>query len=124
MFETFEHIPAYPLVFPIFWGAFTLFLFVVVRRLRVFTAAHEGTPVGSSEVGIRAFGLVRYAFFQEKMFRWTRAGAVHYVVFLGSTTLLIGNANMSPVVPSRRSCHGRWEASCGPWRWPSRTSSP
>jgi Fe-S oxidoreductase len=94
MFETFEHIPAYPLVFPIFWGAFALFLFVIVRRLRVFTAVHEGTPVGSSEVGIRAWGVVRYAILQNKMFRWTRAGAVHYVVFLGSTILLIGNANM------------------------------
>jgi Fe-S oxidoreductase len=37
--------------------------------------------------------LVRYAFLQSKMFRWTQAGAVHYVVFLGSTILLIGNIN-------------------------------
>ena len=47
-----------------------------------------------SEVGIRAWGLVRYAFLQTKMFRWTRAGALHYVLFLGSTLLLIGNINM------------------------------
>ena len=94
MFETFEHVPAYPLVLPVFWGAFALFLFVIVRRLRVFTAVHEGTPVPASEVGIRAWGVVRYAILQNKMFRWTRAGAVHYVMFLGSTILLIGNINI------------------------------
>ena len=94
MFETFEHVPAYPLALPVFWGAFALFLFVIVRRLRVFTAVHEGTPVPSSEVGIRAWGVVRYAILQNKMFRWTRAGVVHYVIFLGSTILLIGNINI------------------------------
>ncbi len=74
MFETFEHVPAYPLVFPIFWGAFALFALVIVRRLKVFTAVHESTPVSTSEVGVRAWGLVKYAFLQNKMFRWTRAG--------------------------------------------------
>jgi Fe-S oxidoreductase len=94
MFESFEHVPAYPLVFPIFWGAFALFGLFIVRRLKVFTAAHESAPVSSSEIGIRAWGLIRYAFLQNKMFRWTRAGALHYILFLGSTLLLIGNANM------------------------------
>ena len=94
MFESFEHVPAYPLVFPIFWGAFALFGLVIVRRLKVFTAAHESAPVSSSEIGIRAWGLIRYAFLQNKMFRWTRAGTLHYVLFLGSTLLLIGNINM------------------------------
>ena len=28
------------------------------------------------------------------MFRWTRAGVIHYVLFLGSTILLIGNINI------------------------------
>ena len=94
MFEPFEHVPAYPLVFPIFWGAFALFALFIVRRLRVFTAAHASAPVTTSEVGIRAWGLIRYAFLQNKMFRWTRAGTLHYVLFLGSTLLLIGNINM------------------------------
>ena len=40
LFEPFEHVPWYPLVFPIFWGAFALFLVVIARRLRVFTAVH------------------------------------------------------------------------------------
>jgi Fe-S oxidoreductase len=94
LFEPFEHIPAYPLVFPIFWGAFALFLVVVARRLRVFTAAHSDGPVAGSDVGRRAWGIVRYTVLQNKMFRWTRAGAVHYVVFLGSTILLTANINI------------------------------
>ncbi len=95
LFEPFEHVPAYPLVFPIFWGAFALFVAVIARRLRVFTAVHtEGGPVGRSEIGSRAWGLVRYTILQQRMFRWTRAGAVHYVVFLGSTILLIANINI------------------------------
>ena len=94
MFETFEHVPAYPLVFPIFWGAFALFGFVIVRRLKVFTAVGDSAPVTNSEIGVRAWGLIRYAFLQNKMFRWTRAGGVHYILFLGSTLLLIGNINM------------------------------
>jgi len=94
MFDTFAEVPAYPLVFPIFWGAFALFLVVLARRLRVFTAVNAGNPVARSEVGRRAWGVFRYAILQSKMFRWSHAGAVHYVVFLGSTILLIGNINI------------------------------
>ena len=94
LFEPFSHVPAYPLVFPIFWGAFALFAFVIARRLRVFTAVHADGVDGSPQLGRRSWGLVRYAFLQSKMFRWTQAGAIHYVVFLGSTILLIGNINI------------------------------
>ena len=34
----FAEVPAYPLVFPIFWGAFAIFALLMVRRLRVFEA--------------------------------------------------------------------------------------
>lgn len=92
LFDMFEHVPAYPLVFPIFWGAFALFAIVIARRLRVFTAVHAAeVPM---ELGRRTVGLIHYAFLQSKMFRWTQAGAIHYVVFLGSTILLIGNINI------------------------------
>ena len=94
-FEPFEHVPWYPLVFPIFWGAFALFLVVIARRLRVFTAVHVADgPVATTELGRRISGLVRYTLFQTKMFRWTRAGAIHYVIFLGSTILLTANINI------------------------------
>jgi hypothetical protein len=94
MFDTFAEVPAYPLVFPIFWGAFALFLVVLARRLRVFTAVNAGGPVAGSDVGRRAWGVFRYAILQSKMFRWTHAGVFHYVVFLGSTLLLVGNINI------------------------------
>ena len=68
-FGMFEHVPYYPLVFPIFWGAFALFTLYIVRRLRVFTAAHvEGGPVATADLGRRVWGLIRYALLQAKMF--------------------------------------------------------
>ena len=94
MFPAFELVPGYPLVFPIFWGAFAIFLVVLARRLRIFTAVHSGGPVAASEVGRRAFGLFRYGILQTKMFRWTWPGIAHYVFFLGSTLLLTANINI------------------------------
>ncbi len=94
MFETFSHVPAYPLALPVFWGAFALFALVVARRLKVFTAAGAVGPAGSTQVPRRIGGLVRYAFLQTRMFREVRVGVMHYVVFLGSTILLIGNINI------------------------------
>jgi Fe-S oxidoreductase len=42
----------------------------------------------------RAWGVLRYAFLQTRMFRESRVGAFHYLLFLGSTLLLIGNINV------------------------------
>ncbi len=94
MFAPFAEVPAYPLVFPIFWGAFAIFLLVLARRLRVFTAARADGPSGSAEIGRRLWGVVRYTILQARMFRDARAGALHYAFFLGSTILLIGNINI------------------------------
>jgi Fe-S oxidoreductase len=95
MFEAYADVPAYPLVFPIFWGAFAIFMLVLARRLRVFTAAHvEGGPRAVSDIPRRLGGLIRYAFLQTRMFRERRAGALHYTLFLGSTLLLIANIDM------------------------------
>ncbi len=64
----------------------------MARRLRVFTAVHAGdTPAAYEQ---RALGVIRYAIFQSKMFRWTGAGAVHYVMFAGSTILLAANIDI------------------------------
>jgi Fe-S oxidoreductase len=93
MFPAFEHVPAFPLVFPIFWGAFLVFGLVVVRHVRVLQAARPGGPRGLDRVGARAFGLIRFAIIQARMFRELRVGAMHYLLFLGSTILLIGNTN-------------------------------
>ncbi len=93
MFPTFAHVPAYPLIFPIFWGSFTVFALVVVRHVRVMVAARPGGPRALDRVGQRALGLIRYTILQARMFRDIRVGAMHYLLFLGSTVLLIGNTN-------------------------------
>ncbi len=94
MFDAFAEVPAYPLVFPIFWGAFGVLMLVLARRLRVFTSVRSGVSTSDAQIGRRAWGLFRYTILQTKMFRWTRAGSIHYIVFLGSTLLLIGNINV------------------------------
>jgi Fe-S oxidoreductase len=93
LFEPFEHVPAYPLVFPVFWGAFAVFALVVTRHVRVWAAAHPGGPAPLERVAVRGWGVVRYAIAQTRMFRDPRAGVMHYALFLGSTILLIGNIN-------------------------------
>jgi Fe-S oxidoreductase len=93
-FPPFEHVPAYPLVFPVFWGAFAIFVLIVARHVRVWAAAHPGGPDPLTQVPTRAWGVVRYAIVQVRMFRDSRAGVMHYALFLGSTILLIGNINV------------------------------
>ena len=39
MFPVFAEVPAYPLVFVVFWGAAAFFGLVMARHLRVFAAA-------------------------------------------------------------------------------------
>src|SRR6478609_4110579 len=90
----FAEVPAYPLVFPIFWGAFAIFILLMVRRLRVFEAVQAVGPDLRGAIPLRAWGVVRYAFLQSRMFRESRVGAFHYLLFLGSTLLLIGNINV------------------------------
>jgi Fe-S oxidoreductase len=94
MFEPFAAVPGYPLVFPIFWGAFAIFLLVLARRLRVFAATAGVGIDGMGDLGRRVGGLVRYAFVQTRMFRDVPVGVMHYVIFLGSTLLLTGNINI------------------------------
>ncbi len=93
LFEPFAHVPAYPLVIPVFWGAFAIFALVVARHVRVWAAAHPGGPSATERVPVRAWGVVRYTVAQTRMFRDPRAGVMHYGLFLGSTILLIGNIN-------------------------------
>ncbi|MEK6721829.1 MAG: (Fe-S)-binding protein [Chloroflexota bacterium] len=94
MFTAFADVPAYPLVFPVFWGAFGIFALMMARRLRVFTAARADGPGGSTEIPRRLWGVVRFTLLQTRMFRDRRAGVMHYALFLGSTILLIGNINI------------------------------
>jgi len=93
MFDQFAEIPAYPLVFPLFWGAFLIFALVVMRHVRVWMAVRPEAPRARVEVPRRIAGLFRYAILQTRMYRETRVGVMHLGLFLGSTILLIGNIN-------------------------------
>ena len=94
MFEPFRDVPAYPLVFLLFYGAVAVFLLVMARHLRVFAAARPlpGNPLGN--LPARAAGLVQYAFVQTRMFRDWRAGLMHAGIFWGFVLLTIGTANI------------------------------
>jgi Fe-S oxidoreductase len=91
MFEPFAEVPAYPLVFPIFWGAAVFFALAMARHLRVFAAAGPSRPFAN--VPARVAGLVQYAFLQTKMFKDPRAGLMHAGIFWGFVLLTIGTAD-------------------------------
>jgi hypothetical protein len=79
MFEPFIEVPAYPLVFPVFWGAAIFFTLAMARHLRVFAVARPSRPFGN--VPARLVGLVQYAFVQTRMFKDARAGLMHAGIF-------------------------------------------
>ena len=96
MFPVFADVPAYPLVFPLFWGAAAFFVLAMARHLRVFAAARPSVeqprPFGS--IAARFIGLVEYAVIQTRMFRDLRAGLMHAGIFWGFVLLTIGTANI------------------------------
>ena len=74
MFESFADVPAYPLVFPLFYGAAALFALAMARHLRVFAAVRAVGPSPLDDVPARIQGLIVYVFAQSRMFRDRRAG--------------------------------------------------
>ncbi len=92
MFEPFAAVPAYPLVFPLFWGAAIFFALAMARHLRVFAVARPAGPFAN--VPARLVGLVEYAFVQTKMFKDPRAGLMHAGIFWGFVLLTIGTADI------------------------------
>ena len=95
-FPVFAEVPAYPLVFPLFWGAAVVFVLEMARHLRVFAATSPATaqPAPFGRIGARFTGLIEYAFVQTKMFRDPRAGLMHAGIFWGFVLLTIGTANV------------------------------
>jgi Fe-S oxidoreductase/nitrate reductase gamma subunit len=95
-FPVFTDVPAYPLVFVVFWGAAAIFALAIARHLRVFAAARpvveQPRPFG--QIGRRLVGLVEYALIQTKMFKDPRAGLMHAGIFWGFVLLTIGTANI------------------------------
>ena len=96
MFPVFADVPAYPLVFPLFWGAAVVFVLAMARHLRVFAAAQPAVeqPRPFGRIGRRFAGLVEYALLQVKMFKDWRAGLMHAGIFWGFVLLTIGTANV------------------------------
>ena len=94
MFEPFAEVPAYPLVFLVFWGAVAFFALAMARHLRIFAAARAAGPSPWANIPSRTIGLIRYAFVQTKMFKDPRAGLMHFGIFWGFVLLTVGTANV------------------------------
>src|SRR6478672_4107873 len=94
MLEPFAEVPAYPLVFPVFWGAVAFFVLAMARHLRVFAAVRAEGPSPFADIPARFTGLIQYAFVQTKMFKDPRAGIMHAGIFWGFVLLTIGTANI------------------------------
>jgi Fe-S oxidoreductase/nitrate reductase gamma subunit len=94
VFETFATVPAYPLVFPLFWGAVIVFGLVMARHLRIFAVVRAEGPSPFSDIPRRTWGLFRYALLQTRMFKDPRAGLMHFAIFWGFVLLTIGTANV------------------------------
>ena len=59
MLPSFDHVPYYPLVFALFWGAALLFALAMARHLRVFAAARAAGPSPFDNVPARIAGRIR-----------------------------------------------------------------
>jgi Fe-S oxidoreductase len=94
MFPFFEHVPFYPAVFAVFWGAALLFVLAMARHLRVFAAGRAEGPSPFDHLPARLVGLVEYAFVQTKMFKDPRAAILHFGIFWGFVLLTVGTANI------------------------------
>jgi Fe-S oxidoreductase/nitrate reductase gamma subunit len=94
LFAPFAEVPFYPLVFPLFWGAFAIFVLAMARHLRVFAAVRAEGPSPFADIPRRFGGLIEYAFIQPKMFKDWRAGLMHAGIFWGFVLLTIGTVNI------------------------------
>jgi Fe-S oxidoreductase len=94
MFPYFEHVPFYPLVLALFWGAAVVFALAMARHLRIFAAARAEGPSPFDNIPARVSGLIQYAFVQTKMFKDPRAAILHLGIFWGFVLLTVGTANI------------------------------
>ena len=94
MFPFFEHVPFYPLVFAVFWGAAIVFVLAMARHLRVFAAARAAGPSPFDHIPGRFVGLIEYAFVQTRMFKDPGAAILHLGIFWGFILLTVGTANI------------------------------
>jgi Fe-S oxidoreductase len=93
MFPAYEGVPAYPLVFPLLYGAIAYFALAMARHLRVFAVAQRSASIGS--LPLRVGGLLVYVFAQVKLFKDLRPGLMHAAIFWGFLVLTIGTADIA-----------------------------
>ena len=95
MFEAFSTVPAYPLVFPLFWGAVVVFGLVMARHLRIFAAVRaEGpNPLGRRPEPHGRTGPLRLRS-RRRCSRTAGPGVMHLGIFWGFVLLTIGTANV------------------------------
>jgi Fe-S oxidoreductase len=93
-FESFGHVPVYPLVFVVFWGSVLVFALAMARHLRVFAAVQAAGPNPFEAIPTRLVSVIRYSFAQTKMFKDPRAALLHGSIFWGFVLLTIGTANI------------------------------
>ncbi len=92
MFPLYADVPAYPLVFPLFYGAVAFFGLAMARHLRVLALAKPSSPFGA--IPLRVGGLAVYVFGQAKLLKDLRAGLMHAAIFWGFVLLTIGTADI------------------------------
>jgi Fe-S oxidoreductase len=94
MSDAYAHVPFYPLVFPLFWGAAIVFGLEMARHLRVFAATRMEGPSPFDRLPSRIWMVVRYALIQTRMFREPGPGLMHAGIFWGFVFLTIGTADI------------------------------
>jgi Fe-S oxidoreductase len=94
MTDAYAHVPFYPLVFPLFWGAAIVFGLVMARHLRVFAATRVAGPSPLHRLPVRIWMVIRYALVQTRMFREPGPGLMHAGIFWGFVFLTIGTADI------------------------------
>jgi Fe-S oxidoreductase len=92
--EEIARVPAWPLVFPIFWGAAVVFALAMTRHIRVMAATHPSGPYPLRDTPTRVWGVVEHVLVQIRMFRDMRAAVMHHLIFWGFVILTIGTANV------------------------------
>ena len=125
MFEPFADVPAYPLVFPVFWGAAAFFVLAMARHLRVFAAVRASGPSPFSDIPARFAGLDPVRVPPDRRCSGTRGPALmHAGIFWG----FVAAHHRDRQHRDRRPHPGgrlrsRSTASCGRWSARCRTSS-
>ena len=94
MFPPFADVPAYPLVFLVFWGAAAFFVLAMARHLRVF-ARRPAVASPFANIPARVVGLVRVRLRPDEDVQGPAAPAImHAGIFWGFVLLTIGTANI------------------------------